>query len=331
MPEVDTSVYNTNQTILQHKACTRKCWICDLMIELEISELLVLRDLFLSKSLYSNPSVTKETENFVQLKLLFNKIILSACKCRRKLAHESCFNKYIDVRQSGNVNIQIACPQCTLKYEFFYPYNGIILQIFDFIDQCLNVGSTLSAICALLISVYWCSLSYGFLTLLQIYGNEEGTTIIKTTSMLASATMFPLIPIVLVLSRFVPWERTVERLFPVYKSNFDMEKDQLLDSEQQISYGSEDDDEENSKFTSHLRLVMGGLALPTIAVVLEKVVFGSMGFTTSPASIVRISLIGLAFVGFKGFAKIFYSQKKMWEEANKSIQDYTTTTTTKKT
>ncbi len=130
MPELatpettETSLYGRNSTVQQHKAYTRKCWICLTVVELEVSELSVLRDLFLAKSLYSSQAVTKETQNFVQLRLLFNKIILSACKCRRKLAHQSCFNAYIDIRQNGNINIPVTCAQCNLKYEFFYPYNG---------------------------------------------------------------------------------------------------------------------------------------------------------------------------------------------------------------
>lgn len=76
-------------------------------------------------------------ENFVQLKRLFNRIILSACKCRKKLAHESCFNKYIDLRQSGNVKIQLACQQCNLKYEFSYPYNGSFIIIRSLIRRSL--------------------------------------------------------------------------------------------------------------------------------------------------------------------------------------------------
>ena len=39
----------------------------------------------------------------------------------------------------------------------------MILQMFDFIDQGISLCSTLSAISAFIIAVYWCSLSYGLL------------------------------------------------------------------------------------------------------------------------------------------------------------------------
>ncbi len=118
-----TTIPLARQQHQQNKACTRKCWICLTVVELDTTELQVLKNLFLAKSLYSCQDITKKTEQFVQLKLLFDKIILSSCKCRLKLAHQSCFNNYIDLRQNGNIN-HIACPQCHLKYDFFYPYNG---------------------------------------------------------------------------------------------------------------------------------------------------------------------------------------------------------------
>lgn len=311
-----------NQTIIQHKAYTRRCWICLTMVELDSHEIDVLRRLFLAKSLYSDPLVTKKKEKFVQLKFLFNKIILTACKCRRKLAHANCFNGYIDARQSGNINIQAACPQCNLKYEFSYPYNGMILQVFDFIDQCLNATSTLTVVGALIITAYWCSLSYGLLTMLQIYGNEEGAEIIKNSSVLVSATFLPLIPIALVVSRFISWERAIERFFLVcFKCTSNETAQKELADTDQLSNDTEDDTQENAKLISHIRLVLGGLALPTIAVILDNLVFGLWCSPNSPP-LIRTTLVGLAFVGVKGISKIFYRKKKCWEEANKSIQDY---------
>jgi hypothetical protein len=86
-------------------------------------ELMLVQQMFFSNNFNQNES------KFVQLKVLFDKIVLSICKCRKKLAHEECFNNYIDSIQSGNVNILISCAHCNLKYEFNYPYNGIVFLI----------------------------------------------------------------------------------------------------------------------------------------------------------------------------------------------------------
>ncbi len=87
------------------------------------------------------------------------------------------------------------------------------MKISDFVDQCLNMGSILAAVCILIVTIYWCSLSYGIMTILQIYGNVEGTAILANNSVIASVILLPLIPAFLVLARFVPWEKTIQRIF----------------------------------------------------------------------------------------------------------------------
>jgi hypothetical protein len=60
-----------------------------------------------------------------------NKFVLSVCKCRKKLSHLNCFNNYIDMKQNGDVNIEILCSKCNFKYEFEYPYNSLYLSFFS--------------------------------------------------------------------------------------------------------------------------------------------------------------------------------------------------------
>lgn len=318
------NVYNQTQTIPEQKAITRKCWICLTNVEFDGNEILVLKKLFFSKNLYNNMKDNIK-ENFVQLRPLFNKVILSACKCPKKLAHLSCFNKYIDMKHSGNINTQIKCSQCNLEYEFFYPYNGIILQIFDFIDQFLNVTSTVATVGSLITAAYWSSLSYGLLTMLQIYGSDEGIDMIKNNNIIISATVLPSIPIVLILSRFIKWEKTIEKFFPScfqYKTSFYYKKSQY-----EINNRFDDNDEnelENSKILKKIRLVIGGLALPSLAVLFDKIIFNYLVGSNKSSSLIRTTMVGLTFVGVKGIAKMIYRQKKSWEEENKSIQDYKT-------
>lgn len=324
------NVANGNQVVSQQKTNKRKCWICLAVVELDCDEISILKDLFLAKNLYKS-SKTLRINDFVQLRLLFDKIILSSCKCRKKLAHVKCFNNYIDVRQDGNINIQIACPQCNLKYEFTYPYNGVILQIFDLFDQCLNTTGQILMITSLIAAVYWCSFSYGVLTLMQIYGNEQGTQIIKNLNIVTSAVVLPVIPIVLVSCRFIPWQHTLEKLFPFlfkfkskdYSNKYDDSDNEIENDSNEYFYSDENGSYENTKLLKKIRLVVGGLALPSIAVVIEKLIF-SLVKDSGSSSILRTSMIGLTFVGVKGIAKLIYRRKKTWEEENKSIQNYNT-------
>lgn len=315
MSTSSTSIYSQNETIQRNKACVRKCWICLTVVELDRNEVIALRNLFLAKNLYKTNS---KPENFVQLKRLFNRIILSACKCRKKLAHEACFNKYIDLKQSANVTIQLACQQCNLKYEFSYPYNGLFLQVCDSIDKFINTASSILAFGAILATTYWSLLSYGAVTILQIYGNESGSAILQNTSLVISYSMLPLIPVGLVLCRFIPWIDALKKVFCL--------KQKRINTEEKDGNGHNDDDDddevENSRLSKNIRLFIGGLALPTVAISLDRVISGAMGFEDS--SIIRTTVVGLAFVFCKGISKIFYEQKKQWEKNNKSIQNYIT-------
>ena len=94
-----------------------------------------------------------------------------------------------------------------------------------------------------------------------------------------------------------------------YNSSIDREKYQLMiENEQQRNNNvdNEDESQENSRFVSHLRLVVGGLALPTIAVILERIIIYGMFDSTSPPSIVRTSLVKIDFNFFKVFNKYSY-------------------------
>ena len=66
----------------------------------------------------------------------------------------------------------------------------------------------------------------------------------------------------------------------------------------------DDDDEEklNSKFISKIRLIVGGLMLPTIAVGLDRLVFGTFGLKCS--SLLRTTLV----INTKTFINIFWNK-----------------------
>jgi hypothetical protein len=112
----------------------KKCWICLVMLEFEQDDLINIQKFFFDQNriLLSNKVTNCGDEenrkacnrNKIKLRLFKDKFVLSVCKCRKKLAHKNCFNNYIDLKQKGNVKIDITCSQCNYKYEFFYQYNS---------------------------------------------------------------------------------------------------------------------------------------------------------------------------------------------------------------
>lgn len=98
----------------------KKCWVCLSVFEMNQNEYDTIQS-------YYFDFFTKESkgENKIKLVSITNKFILSICKCRKKLAHFECFQNYIDLKQNGNVAIDLYCSQCNFKYEFIYPLNSI--------------------------------------------------------------------------------------------------------------------------------------------------------------------------------------------------------------
>lgn len=135
----------------QHRApvnfSPKKCWICLEVFDLDDSDHKKIQYYFClppspvsntaggmtSRQLLSRPcSNDCKLIKKIHLVIINQKIVMIVCKCRKKLAHLDCFNNYIDLKQKGNININIYCSQCSYKYEFDYPYNGWC-QIYLFI------------------------------------------------------------------------------------------------------------------------------------------------------------------------------------------------------
>ena len=106
-----------------------------------------------------------------------------------------------------------------------------------------------------------------------------------------------------------------------------------------------DDEKDDAKLLSTVRLVVGGLLLPTIAISIDKFFLRSFHFSSSTlirTTIVSLPFIfvvcfnygdlvlnfilffqgGLVYIGVKGLTKIFLKKKKNWQQANREIQNY---------
>jgi len=288
----------------------KKCWICLTILDLDEDELALIQQIFLT-----NPAQI-QIKN-IQLRVLFDKFILSICKCRKKIAHEMCFNNYIDSKQNGNVNVLVTCAQCNLAYQFIYPYNGLLLKIFDSIDQFLNISSSSFALISLAVTAYWCSLSFGVITILQIKGIEKGLLMLQNSNIFMASIYLPLIPVALVSGRFLQWEKILQNLMPNFFKCQIKNPDYKQNEADEDDYDEEDQDEkEDMKFLLRVRLVIGGLMLPSIVLTIDRLL------CSKQTNLMRTILIGLGFVAFKGVSKFLYKQKKLWQKENREIMNY---------
>ena len=105
----------------------KKCFICLSVFEFNDQEYEMIKKYFLDRNLILTCKF-KTCMNKMGLVVILNKFVLSICKCKKKLAHLDCFNNYVDIKQNGNINISIVCPQCGHEYNFIYPYNSMLIN-----------------------------------------------------------------------------------------------------------------------------------------------------------------------------------------------------------
>jgi hypothetical protein len=179
-------------------------------------------------------------------------------------------------------------------------FKGVVLKLFDLIDQFLDVSSTSVTLCGLFLSTYWCSLSFGAITILQTYGIKHGLNILKNSNLFITATFLPLLPFALIGGRFFNWDSILQNFMRKYllllfcfSQNFNVflkvhffkyksvTNDQKYNDEDEDYNDNDNDDDddddeekEDLKFLNRIRLVVGGLLLPSTIWAIDKLSFG---------------------------------------------------------
>ena len=143
---------------------------------------------------------------------------VSPCKCRgtAKWVHKACLQRWIDEKQQGNSSIEVACPQCNSMYIIIYPRSDIVVKYLDLIDRLLNKISPLLAGSILLGSFFWTTVSYGALTIMLVLDQKDALNLMENLDPLLLLIGLPLIPFVIVASRFIRWEDTILKYWRKY-------------------------------------------------------------------------------------------------------------------
>lgn len=314
---------------INNKFFNKKCWICLSLLEFDYDDQLKIQKFFfeqnlllLNKTSIASATISNNERNSnnkndkIKLRLFKDKIVLSACKCRKKLAHKTCFNNYIDLKQNGNVKIEINCSKCNYTYEFDYQYNSLFLKCVDLIEVSINTGSYLLTAFIFVLSVYWCCVSYSAATIIQMYGYHESMDMFNNASFITKLflpVVMPLMPLALISARYLSWEKYFIQLLPNY---FNFAKPYFA-SRPKINQENDSNTGVDFSCISSLRLIIGGLFLPTASIAIDKLVLSK--FIPHYSQLFRTAMAGLAFVSIKGILKIVYFCKKRWQKSNREI------------
>lgn len=197
---------------------------------------------------------------------------------------------------------------------------GLFADILEAVDTLVRRSSPLLAAGVFVGSLYWTSVTYGAITVLQVLGHNEGLEILESTDHIFLMVALPAIPVCLVLGRMIRWEDYILR----YLQNRQRKSYRLLSLVLPIpdDDGNQQPDNQISRnnisdTVSTTRVLCGALLLPSISSLIGRVFFNNV-----QSNLHRTLLGGLAFILVKGVFKIYIKQKQFIRKKQRKIVDY---------
>ncbi|XP_023169167.2 E3 ubiquitin-protein ligase MARCH5 [Drosophila hydei] len=249
---------------------------------------------------------------------------LHPCQCRgsTKWVHESCLYRWIDEKQNGNSRAKVTCMQCQVEYIIIFPKVSRLAIILERFQDIVRHCSLFVAASAFLGSVYWTAVTYGGLTVIQVFGQQRGMEIMEKGDPFILLVGLPFIPVALILSRLIRWEDALLRLWhkrheiadnlPLVKRLFNRPSNSSLRAGEPAPLSVPDEP------VDFARIFCGGIMLPSIATIMGNIMYRNM---TPP--LYRTLLGGATFIGVKGILKIYLRQKQYLNKTRRHIVDYT--------
>lgn len=247
---------------------------------------------------------------------------VTPCRCSgtTKWVHHECLQRWIDEKQKGAPGTIVKCPQCGTQYEIQYPDANSFILLLDIGERLGRLGFPFLTIGVTLGGLYWCGLSYGAATIVQVCGYKRGLEMLRNTHPILLGVALPFIPTMLLVGKFFPWEdlalRCLRRVLPkvplcrYIMPIFCMREGQLSTSQQVVTPITQ-------TTISIPRTICGALFFPTISTVV-----GSLLFKNIESNIQRTLLGAATFVLGKGAIKIYHKQYNFIRQTQRKIIDF---------
>ncbi|XP_044753417.1 E3 ubiquitin-protein ligase MARCHF5 [Coccinella septempunctata] len=242
------------------------------------------------------------------------------CKGTTKWVHQACLQRWVDEKQKGGNVGKVTCPQCQTEYIIVFPNMGTLVLILDTVDSFIYKGCPFLAAGIVVGAVYWCAVTYGAITVMQVIGQKEGLIIMEQADPLILLIGLPAIPVALVLGKMINWEDAVLNFIRNSLPHFPLVKHVLPF---RIDVGPAEASRENdlppiSNPVSATRILCGALLLPTIANI-----FGKLFYDNYKSNFHKTVLGGITFILLKGCFKIYHKQQQYIRQCQRKILDYT--------
>ncbi|CAG9760882.1 unnamed protein product [Ceutorhynchus assimilis] len=243
------------------------------------------------------------------------------CKCRgtTKWVHQACLQRWFDEKQKMGTRIKVSCPQCKTEYIVVYPNMGVMVYLLDKVDDIIYKWCPFMAAGVVVGGVYWCGVTYGAITVMQVLGRTEGLALLEKTDPILLIIVLPAIPLVLILGKVIRWEDILLgfirknitkipliRSFPSFRPN-------VANNPNRDYY----DFPIIAGPFSATRILCGALLLPTVAAF-----FGKLFFKSVKSDFHKTILGGLTFIALKGCLRIYHNQQNYIRKYQRQILDY---------
>jgi len=244
------------------------------------------------------------------------------CKCKgsAKWVHQSCLQKWIDEKQKSNPSINVSCSQCKSEYILVFPKTGTLVYVIEIYDRFLYGTSPFAAAAIAIGSVYWGAVSYGALTVLQVFGQEEGKAVMEAADPLMLLVGLPSIPFMLLMGKLFRWEDQILILWKNHYKKVPMlgyvigePASDARESADKVLIGRDS----YSDPISSTRLFCGALILPTVSTLVGKFLFPSVD-----SHFKRTMMGGMVFVLAKGFLRIVIRQQQYIRQSKRTVLNY---------
>lgn len=170
-------------------------------------------------------------------------------------------------------------------------------------------------------SIYWCCGSFGFITIIQIMGYEEGKNMIDEMDPFLLVIGLPVIPVALILAKLIKWEDYILRLWRQRTFKIPRPLSYFIEGPPALTRANGDRILLDPGFNEPIgctRLICGALLLPTVSALVGKIFFST--FTESQWR--RSLLGGLAFLLIKGAMKIYLRKCQFKRYSQRTIKNY---------
>ncbi|CAH1104167.1 unnamed protein product [Psylliodes chrysocephalus] len=248
------------------------------------------------------------------------------CNCRgtTKWVHQACLQRWVDEKQKGGNIGKVSCPQCQTEYIIVFPNMGVLVLVLDTVDSFIYKGCPFLAAGIVVGAIYWCAVTYGAITIMQVIGQKEGLTIMEQADPLVLLIGLPAIPVALVLGKMIRWEdallnfmrRNLSKI-PIVRNFLPFSGCSRFESPNNPDTANEDIPPLTNP-VSATRVLCGALLLPTIANM-----FGKFFFDSIRSNFHKTLLGGLTFIAIKGCLKIYHKQQQYIRQCQRKILDYT--------